>query len=125
MRRQDGQSTVEWIGLVLLMALVALGVTVGLGGRPPGAELANAIAQRLACAAGLGSGCPGLTDAELVAEYGPELAVAVRRWVPTLSYEPGMRALPVDFRRCRDDPCSMGAEGGAVDRAEDGEPVTL
>ena len=36
-----------------------------------------------------------------------------------------MRALPVDFRRCREDPCSMGAEAGEVAASTAGEPVTL
>ncbi len=125
MRRQHGQTTVEWIGLVLLVAMAMAGLLVATGGRLPGAELARAIAQRVVCAAGLGDRCLGMPDAELVAEYGPELAAAVRRWVPTLSYEPGMRALPVDFRSCREDPCSMGRGRGWVRRSDTGEPVTL
>jgi hypothetical protein len=122
LRCQHGQSTVEWIGLVLLVALAG---AAALGARLPGADLARLIAERIRCAAGLGEECSGLPDPELVAEYGPELAELVRRWVPTLSYEPGMRALPVDFRTCRRDPCSMGPGEGRVDRTETGEPVTL
>ena len=124
MRREDGQSTVEWIGLVLLVALVAVGLAAGVGARLPGAELARLVAHRIACAAGLTGECSAAETA-LVAEYGPELAAAVRRWVPTLSYEPGMRALPVDFRSCREDPCSMGADSGPIERSDTGEPVTL
>ncbi len=125
LQRKDGQSTVEWIGLVLLVALMAAASAAALGAKLPGADLARLIAQRIACAAGLGGDCLGLPDAELVAEYGPELAAAVRRHTPTLAYEEGMRALPVDFRRCRSDPCSMGADAGRVTAAEGGEPVTL
>jgi hypothetical protein len=36
-----------------------------------------------------------------------------------------MRALPVDFRSCRSDPCAEGAEEGEVAGSETGEPVTL
>jgi hypothetical protein len=123
-RRQDGQSTVEWIGLLLLLALVGLAGALAASATLPGG-LAKLIAQRIACAAGLGEDCPALADAALVAEYGPELATAIRRWVPTLNYEPGMRALPVDFRTCREDPCSMGAGEGGVARTRTGQPVTL
>ena len=104
---------------------MAAASAAALGAKLPGADLARLIAQRIACAAGLGGDCLGLPDAELVAEYGPELAAAVRRHTPTLAYEEGMRALPVDFRRCRSDPCSMGADAGRVTAAEGGEPVTL
>ena len=124
-RCQRGQSTVEWIGLVLLVALMAVGITAAVTGRLPGAELARVIAQRIACAAGLGTDCLGLPDPELVAEYGPEVAAAVREHTPTLAYEEGMRALPVDFRRCRADPCSTGAAAGQVTASDDGEPVSL
>ena len=124
-RRQDGQSTVEWIGLVLLVSLMVLASLVAMGGHLPGTDLAQAIAKRITCAAGLGEDCLELTDSELVAEYGPELAAAVRRWVPTLSYERGMKALPVDFRTCRADSCSMGRDEGWVRQAEEGEAVTL
>jgi hypothetical protein len=124
-RRQDGQATVEWIGLMILLALMAAASAAALGARLPGADLARVIAQRIACAAGLGRDCLGLPDPELVAEYGPALAAAVRHHAPTLAYEEGMRSLPVDFRSCREDPCSFGAERGEVTRAEEGEPVTL
>jgi hypothetical protein len=39
-------------------------------------------------------------------------------------YERGMRALPVDFRRCRSSACSDGAEHGAVGRSASGQRVT-
>lgn len=124
-RSERGQSTVEWVGLVLVVALAALALAAAVGARLPGVELARAIAARIACAAGLGADCAGLPDPELVAEYGPELAALVRRHVPTLAYEEGMRALPIDFRRCRADPCSLGPEAGEVTAARSGEPVTL
>ena len=36
-----------------------------------------------------------------------------------------MRALPVDYRSCREDPCSLGPDGGAIEASDSGEPVTL
>lgn len=122
--REEGQSTVEWVGLVLMLALLAVAAAALVGARLPGTGLARAIAQKLVCAAGPDRGCD-VDDAELVAEYGPELAAAVRRHVPTLVYEEGMRAVPVDFRDCRADPCSMAAASGEVAASDDGLPVTL
>ena len=43
---------------------------------------------------------------------------------PTLEYEDGMRALPVDYRSCREDGCAEGAESGPVNESLDGEQVT-
>jgi hypothetical protein len=111
---------------VLLAALLMLAAAAAANGQVPGTELARGIAERIACAAGLGEArCAGTSDPELVSEYGAQLAATVRRRTPTLAYEEGMRALPVDFRSCREDPCSMGAEAGAVLASEAGEPVTL
>jgi hypothetical protein len=121
---QCGQSTVEWIGLVLLVSLVisALGAIAGLG--LPGAALAHAIASRIVCAVGLSDGC-GLGADKLLGAYGDEVAAAVREHAPRILYESGMRALPVDYRRCRQDACADGAESGQVRRTDAGEPVTL
>src|SRR6476620_1077269 len=117
----DGQATVEWIGLLLLVALL-LAALLTAGVRVPGAALARAIATRMACALSLGGDCGELP---LVAEYGEELAAQVRRRAPTLIYEPGMHALPVDFRRCRSSACGDGRGEGIVLRSRRGEPVTV
>jgi hypothetical protein len=101
------------------LALAAAGV------RLPGVTLASELAKQLVCAAGLElDGCLG-AEADLVASYGPELASRVVEHAPKIEYEEGMRALPVDFRRCRRDACSVGAGSGAVSRSNSGEPVTL
>src|SRR3954467_3472360 len=78
--RQDGQSTVEWIGLCLVVSTLLVGVLTALGGGLPGGVLARAIATRLLCAAGLSSICGESGD--LVAAYGPELAGEVERNAP-------------------------------------------
>ncbi|MEO8091555.1 MAG: hypothetical protein ABI726_02450 [bacterium] len=124
-RDQAGQSTVEWLGLVLLVALLALGLATIAGARLPGYALARALADRLICAAGLGRESCGVFGSELATAYGAELAHTVRRRAPTIAYEDGMRALPVDFRSCRQDPCSMGVADGEVLDSLQGEPVTL
>lgn len=123
MRRERGQATVEWIGLVLLATLLLLGLLAIAGGRLPGGDLARAILARLVCAVKLDGSC-GDDGAALALAYGPELASAVREQAPDLLYERGMVALPVDYRRCRAPSCSDGASTGVATRSASGEPVT-
>jgi hypothetical protein len=121
-RADGGQSTVEWVALVLLvsLALSFLGALAGLG--LPGAALARAITDKLVCATGLGDGCPGGGDPSALARtYGEDVAALVSEHAPMILYEPGMRALPVDYRRCREDACADGPESGRVWRSESGE----
>jgi uncharacterized membrane protein len=119
---ETGQGTVEWIALVLLVSLLAavLGAAVGIG--LAGAEVARAIASRLVCAVGLAGSCDAETT-RLTNAYGDELAALVSDHAPTILYEPGMRALPVDYRRCREDACAEGPETGEVWRSRTGEPT--
>jgi hypothetical protein len=125
-RRQRGQATIEWIGLVLLVSVLVLALAAS-GASLPGISLIDGLAGKLICFAGLDFGrCLGEEgDSPLVAEYGTELAAEVAAHAPRIEYEEGMRAVPVDFRRCREDPCSLGPETGEVDRTSAGEPVTL
>ena len=126
MGAERGQATVEWIGLVLVVCLVVVAASAALGARLPGLGLARSIADRLVCAAGLGAeGCAEIPDPELVAEYGVDLAAHIRDATPLLAYEEGMRVLPVDFRSCRENDCSIGAAAAEVTASESGEAVTL
>lgn len=118
---ESGQASSEWLALVLVVALLVV-TLAALGARVPGAGLAQIIASRIACAAGLGSGCGG--HRELAVAFGPELAGLVTAHAPRLAYEEGMRAVPVDFRRCREDPCAEGAAAGPVRESLAGEPAT-
>jgi hypothetical protein len=118
---ERGQGSVEWVGLVALIALTLAGL-VAAGVRVPGAALANAIASRMLCAVALAERCgdePGL-----IAEYGDEVGRLARLHMPALLYERGSRAVPVDFRRCRSAACGDAAEQGYVRRTEAGLPVT-
>src|SRR3954453_7031724 len=119
--RQDGQSTVEWVGLCLAVPALLLGAPPPGGGGLPGGSLARAIATRLLCAAGLSSICG--EGGDLVAAYGPELAGEVERNAPRIVYEAGMAALPVDFRSCRNDSCAAGPDSGPVWTSDTDEPV--
>ncbi len=118
---QDGQSTVEWIGLLLVVAALLAGVLAAVGSGLPGGLFARAIATRLLCAAGMDAVCG--EDGDLVAAYGLELAGQVERNAPRILYETGMSALPVDFRSCRQDGCAAGAEAGPIWDSDAGEPV--
>ena len=56
MGNERGQGTVEWVGMLLVVSLLSLGlIAVGVG--MPGASLARALADRILCAASLADGC--------------------------------------------------------------------
>jgi hypothetical protein len=119
--REAGQSTVEWIGLLLVVTALLVGVLAAAGSGRLGATLAESIAMRLLCAVGMSSTCAESGD--LVAAYGPEVAGEVERNAPQIVYERGMGALPVDFRSCRNQHCGSGPATGAVWRSDTGEPA--
>jgi hypothetical protein len=122
LRGEHGQAAPEWIGLVLLVT-VALTAALAAGLPVPGTDLARAVAARIACAASLRH-CDGGAGA-LALAYGPELADLVAEHTPRLEYEEGMRALPVDFRDCREDACAEGPATGPVSESNDGLAVTV
>src|SRR4051812_34179041 len=98
MRGQRGAATVEWTGLVLLVAATLVG-----GGAVAGALGAASLARMIRCA--VLAGCRG-EDQSLAAAYGDNVAAQVRAWAPGFVYEPGTLTLPVDFRRCRAHRCA-------------------
>lgn len=118
---ERGQGTVEWIGVVAVVAL-AFVAAVAVGVRVPGAGLARALASRLLCAAALADGCGD--EPALIATYGDEVGRLVRRHMPIVFFERGSRALPVDFRRCRSTACGDGTPRGLVHRTDAGMHVT-
>lgn len=120
-RGEHGQSTVEWIGLLLLVALL-LGALVATGARVPGGVLARSIASRILCAVAVADSCGD--EPALIAAYGDEVGRLVRDHMPTLAFESGSRGLPVDWRRCRATACGDGREEGPVRRTGVGLPVT-
>jgi hypothetical protein len=118
---ERGQSTVEWVGTLCVVALLLVGL-VAAGVRVPGVDVARAIASRVLCAASLADGCgdePGL-----IAAYGTEVGKLVREHMPMLAFEEGSRAVPVDFRRCRRTACADDSGDGEVHRTDAGLPVT-
>jgi hypothetical protein len=120
-RGERGQSTVEWVAVLAVVALL-MAALVAAGARVPGVALARAVASRILCAAAFAERCGD--ESALIAAYGSEVGALVREHMPTLLFESGSRALPVDFRRCRASACGDGPEHGLVDRSERGLPVT-
>ena len=118
---ERGQGTVEWIGLVAVVALLFVGL-LGAGVRVPGSALASAVASRMLCAVALADRCGD--EPALIAAYGTEVGKLVRRHMPTILFERGSRALPVDFRRCRSSKCADGSARGLVHESDAGLPVT-
>ena len=122
MRRDErGQGTIEWVGLLCLVSLLFAGM-VAVGVRVPGAALAQAIGSRILCAAAFVDGCGD--QPVLVGAYGTEVGELVREHMPSLVFEQGSRAVPVDFRRCRNTDCGDAAEHGRVRHTDAGLPVT-
>jgi hypothetical protein len=119
--RERGQSSVEWVGLVCLVGLLLVGLLAA-GVRVPGAALAQSIASRILCAAAFADRCGD--EPVLIGAYGSEVGELVRRHMPELLFERGSRALPVDFRRCRESVCADGEGDRAVRRSDAGLPVT-
>lgn len=120
-RGERGQGTVEWVGLVCLVALLFAGL-VAAGVRVPGAALAHSVYSRILCAAALADRCGD--EPVLIAAYGSEVGRLARKHMPSLLFESGSRAVPVDFRRCRSTACGDGTEEGLVRRSDAGLPVT-
>lgn len=119
--RERGQSTVEWVGTLLVVSLLLVGL-VAAGVRVPGGTLARAVASRILCAAALADGCGD--EPVLIAGYGTEVGKLVRLHMPILAFEDGSRAVPIDFRRCRSTGCGDGSARGLVHRTDAGFPVT-
>jgi len=118
---ERGQGTVEWVGVVAVVALLLV-VLVTAGVRVPGGELARAVASRMLCAVSMADGCGD--EPALIAAYGDEIGRLARRHMPTILFEQGSRAMPVDFRRCRAVACGDGTARGLVHRTDAGLPVT-
>ena len=111
MRGECGQASLEWVGAVLCVT-VALGAAAAVAGDVDGRSYGGWLARSVVCA--VRGGCAAERDA-MVAAYGPRDAELVRRYVPSLVYEPGTHTLPVDFRTCRSHRCSDAPDDRDLD----------
>ncbi|HEX2161425.1 MAG TPA: hypothetical protein VHF88_06355 [Thermoleophilaceae bacterium] len=110
MTSERGQASVEWVALVLLVALATGGLLAAVPG-VDGRSLGGALAHRLTCA--VKGGCAD-NDA-LVRAYGARDAELVRRNLQGLVFEPGERQIPVDWRDCRAVPCAVAPDDRDLD----------
>ncbi|HWO16191.1 MAG TPA: hypothetical protein VNM89_05710 [Solirubrobacterales bacterium] len=120
MGSERGQSTVEWVGMLSLVSLLLVGV-LAMGVRVPGTALADSIFEKLLCAVSMAGSCGD--EPHLIAAYGTEVGKLADDHMPSLLFEKGSRALPVNFRRCRDTACADGPQRGLVRRSHRGLPV--
>src|SRR5215212_2455796 len=102
MRSESGQASIEWTGVVCLVAL-ALSAAVAFVPAVDGRSFGGFLAHSIVCA--VRGGCESHDDA-LLAAYSAEDAALVRRYAPNIVYEPGTHTLPIDFRECRSHRCS-------------------
>jgi hypothetical protein len=121
MGSERGQTTVEWVGLVCLVSLLMAGLVVS-GVAVSGFDLARTIGGRILCATELADGCGD--EPVLIATYGDEVGRLVREHMPTIGFEHGSKAVPVDYRRCRETSCGDAPEDGLVHRTDERLPVT-
>jgi hypothetical protein len=123
MRREGGQATVEWAGVLLLVSL-ALGGLVSMALRVDGRSFGGFLAHRIACAV---KGDCRDGDRSLARAYGERDAALVREYAPNFVYEPGERQLPVDYRRCRRPACAEAPDDRDLDahRSDRGEHATV
>jgi hypothetical protein len=112
---------VEWVGLLGVVALALVGLLAA-GAAVPGGLLAQEVTGKILCAVSMADGCGD--EPQLIATYGDEIGRIVRRHMPTIAFEEGSRALPVDWRRCRRTECGDGPDSGLVHRSDEQLPVT-
>src|SRR5215203_2401765 len=87
---ERGQASPEYVGLVLVVAVLLAGSVAIAGPAFPGGGLARAIAEKLLCAVESSASCGSGEISEpspLVASYGPELAAMVERNAPDVFFE--------------------------------------
>ena len=102
----------EWVGLVLLAALL-LGAAAALAGLAvDGRSFGGLLAHRIVCA--VRGGCDD-GDAQLARTYGLRDAALLRRHAPGLVYEPGEKQLPVDWTKCRRAGCAEAPDERDLD----------
>lgn len=117
-----GQSTVEWIGLVLLVAALMAALAAA-GARVPPLGLLHSISRQMLCAASISTACD--REPPLSLAYGESAAELIRSKAPDLFFGRDLLGLPVDYRTCRSAYCAEAGPQGEVRESLAGEPVTL
>ena len=109
-----GSATVEQTGIILLVALALAGLILFLmagGGEPPGRELGQRVANRIACGPRATEPC---RQPATVSAYGWPIARLLRYFAPppmARSGPDGAGLVPVDFRYCQRASCAVPGTG--------------
>ncbi len=119
--RERGQGSVEWIGLTCLLALLLTAVLAA-GVRVPGTALADSIFEKILCGVSMADSCGD--EPHLIAAYGTEVGKLANDHMPSLLFEKGSKAVPVNFRRCRSTTCGDAPGEGLIRRTDRGLPVS-
>jgi len=109
---ERGQATIEWVGLVLLAALLLGGAVALAGPNVDGRSFGGFLTHRIVCT--VRASCDE-GDSELARTYGSPDAELVRRYAPDIVYEPGEGQLPVDWRECRHHSCADAPDDRDLD----------
>ena len=121
MESERGQSTIEWVGLVSLVCLL-LGGLAAAGVRAPGTALADSVFEKILCGVSMADSCGD--EPHLIAAYGTEVGKLANDHMPSIAFERGSRAVPVNFRRCRSTVCGDAPGHDFVRRTQRGLPVS-
>ena len=114
LRSTGGSATVEQAGIVLIVALAMAGAAAFLAlgsGAPPGRELGQRVANRIACGPRTPETCG---QPATVSAYGWPLARLLRYFAPAPLARPGpdgISLVPVDFRYCQRPTCAVPGTG--------------
>ena len=111
MQCERGQTTIEWTGLVLVLAL-ALGALAAVVPTVHGRSFGGFLAHKIVCA--IKGGCDD-GDARFARAFGEKDAKRVRELAPDLVYEPGEPSIPVDYRECRRPACAKAPNDRDLD----------
>jgi hypothetical protein len=118
---ERGQSTVEWVGLVSLVCLLLVGLLAA-GVRAPGTALADSVFEKILCGVSMADSCGD--EPHLIAAYGTAVGKLANDHMPSIAFERGSRAVPVNFRRCRSTVCGDAPGQDLVRRTRKGLPVS-
>jgi len=122
LRSTSGQSTVEWVGIVLLVSTLMTGLVLA-GSQVPALGLVHSISRQVLCAVSMSGFCDREGSLELA--YGPDAAAVVRANAPDLYFGRDMIGMPVDYRTCRSPYCAETDGEGEITESLAGEQPTL
>jgi hypothetical protein len=92
------------------------------GVRVPGTALADSVFEKILCGVSMADSCGD--EPHLIAAYGTEVGKLANDHMPSIAFERGSRAVPVNFRRCRSTACGDAPGHDFVRRTRKGLPVS-